>query len=196
MTGGPVSALHDWMATARIEADSLFRDQSLGYGRTPGSRSKSINDILKHRAQLAGLDPAEFSAHGLRSGYLTEAANRGVPLQEAMEQSRHRSVQQASSYYNSATRKTGRAARLLWPAHTESVSTLRVGIAHGPPARLRDVRNAKAATIRTTVLTAKSCRIQQDQRADPFRQAAVLLRAASGVNAGGVRPCGRHFESR
>lgn len=113
MTGGPVSALHDWMATARIEAGSLFRDRSLGHGRTPGSRSKSINDILKHRAQLAGLDPAEFSAHGLRSGYLTEAANRGVPLPEAMEQSRHRSVQQASSYYNSATRKTGRAARLL-----------------------------------------------------------------------------------
>ncbi len=41
-------------------------------------------------------------AHGLRSGYLTEAANRGIPLLEAMEQSRHRSVQQASEYYNHA----------------------------------------------------------------------------------------------
>jgi hypothetical protein len=35
----------------------------------------------------------------LRSGYLTEAANRGIPLPEAMEQSRHRSVQQASEYH-------------------------------------------------------------------------------------------------
>jgi hypothetical protein len=25
------------------------------------------------------LEPGEFSAHGLRSGYLTEAANRGIP---------------------------------------------------------------------------------------------------------------------
>jgi hypothetical protein len=54
-----------------------------------------------------------FSAHGLRSGYLTEAANRGIPLPEAIEQSRRRSVQQASSYYNNATRRTGRAVRLI-----------------------------------------------------------------------------------
>jgi integrase len=62
---------------------------------------------------MAGLEATEFSAHGLRSGYLTEAANRGVPLPEAMEQSRHRSFQQASSYYNDAARRSGRAARLL-----------------------------------------------------------------------------------
>jgi len=30
-----------------------------------------------------------------------------------MEQSRHRSVQQASRYYNPANRRVGRAARLL-----------------------------------------------------------------------------------
>jgi integrase len=62
---------------------------------------------------MARLEAGEFSAHGLRSGYLTEAANRGIPLPEAMEQSRHRSVQQASSYYNNATRRSGRATRLL-----------------------------------------------------------------------------------
>lgn len=73
----------------------------------------AVNAIVKQRAALAGLDAGELSAHGLRSGYLTEAANRGIPLPEAMEQSRHRSVQQASSYYNYATRRTGRAARLL-----------------------------------------------------------------------------------
>ncbi|MDH7810084.1 integrase [Rhizobium sp. AN67] len=69
--------------------------------------------MIKQRAEIAGLEAGQFSAHGLRSGYLTEAANRGIPLPEAMEQSRHRSVQQASSYYNSATRRSGRAARLL-----------------------------------------------------------------------------------
>jgi integrase len=74
---------------------------------------KSVNDIVKQRAEMAGLDPGEYSAHGLRSGYLTEAANRGIPLPEAMEQSRHRSVQQASSYYNNATLRSGRAARML-----------------------------------------------------------------------------------
>ncbi|RWP54231.1 integrase, partial [Mesorhizobium sp.] len=52
-------------------------------------------------------------AHGLRSGYLTETARRGIPLPEAMQQSQHRSVQQASNYYNDAERTLGRAARIL-----------------------------------------------------------------------------------
>ncbi|WP_145980608.1 tyrosine-type recombinase/integrase, partial [Agrobacterium tomkonis] len=78
-----------------------------------GLDPQSINAIIKQRVQLAGFDPGEFSAHGLRSGYLTEAANHGIPMPEAMEQSRHRSVQQASNYYNSAARRTGRASRIL-----------------------------------------------------------------------------------
>jgi len=114
LTGRPVEALQAWMVAARIDRGSVFR--GIGRWGTISERAldpQSVNAILKQRAEMAGLEPAEFSAHGLRSGYLTEAANRGVPLPEAMEQSRHRSVQQASSYYNSATRRSGRAARLL-----------------------------------------------------------------------------------
>lgn len=114
LTGRPVDALHAWMAAAGIDKGSVFR--GIGRWGTVSRRpldAQSINAILKQRATMAGLDPGEFSAHGLRSGYLTEAANCGIPLAEAMDQSRHRSVQQASSYYNSATRRTGRAARLL-----------------------------------------------------------------------------------
>ena len=74
---------------------------------------QAVNLILKRRAAAAGLDPAQFSAHGLRSGYLTETARRGIPLPEAMQQSQHRSVQQAASYYNEAERTLGQAARLI-----------------------------------------------------------------------------------
>ncbi|VTZ65779.1 Integrase (fragment) [Sinorhizobium medicae] len=56
---------------------------------------QSANLILKRRCQQTGLDAALFSAHGLRSGYLTEAANRGIPLPEAMQQSLHKSVTQS-----------------------------------------------------------------------------------------------------
>ncbi|CDZ67567.1 Cointegrate resolution protein S [Neorhizobium galegae bv. orientalis] len=114
LTGRPVEALKAWMTAAKIESGSVFR----GIGRW-GTVSRhaldpqSVNAILKQRAEMAGLDSSDFSAHGLRSGYLTEAANRGIPLPEAMERSRHRSVQQASSYYNNATRRSGRAARLI-----------------------------------------------------------------------------------
>ncbi|WP_425624830.1 site-specific integrase [Agrobacterium radiobacter] len=114
LTGRPVEALNAWLAAAKIDKGSVFR--GIGRWGTVSKRAldpQSVNAIVKQRAEMAGLDPAEFSAHGLRSGYLTEAASRGIPLPEAMEQSRHRSVQQASSYYNSATRRSGRAARLL-----------------------------------------------------------------------------------
>ncbi|MGR9237108.1 site-specific integrase (plasmid) [Rhizobium leguminosarum] len=114
LTGRPVEALNAWMMAAKIDSGSVFR--GIGRWGTVSRRAidpQSINAILKQRVELAGLERGEFSAHGLRSGYLTEAANRGIPLPEAMEQSLHRSVQQASSYYNSATRREGQASRLL-----------------------------------------------------------------------------------
>ncbi|MEN4966853.1 site-specific integrase [Brucella intermedia] len=114
LTGRPVEALTRWLEVAKIDKGSLFRkiDRWGNVSARPLEPS-AVNRIVKQRAQMAGLKPEEFSAHGLRSGYLTEAANRGIPLPEAMEQSRHRSVQQASDYYNNAKRRSGRASRLL-----------------------------------------------------------------------------------
>ncbi|UWM84964.1 site-specific integrase [Rhizobium sp. SRDI969] len=114
LTGRPVEALNAWMVAAKIDSGSVFR--AIGRWGTVSRRGldpQSVNAILKQRAEMAGLEPGEFSAHGLRSGFLTEAAIRNIPLLEAMEQSRHRSVQQASNYYNNATRPSGRAARML-----------------------------------------------------------------------------------
>lgn len=114
LTGRPVDALNAWLNAAKIDDGSIFRAiDRWGNVSRRALDPKAVNDIVKLRARMAGLDPNEFSAHGLRSGYLTEAANRGIPLPEAMEQSRHRSVQQASDYYNNETRRSGRAARLL-----------------------------------------------------------------------------------
>jgi integrase len=114
LTGRPVEALDTWITTAKIESGSVFRAiDRWGNVSRHALEPQAINAIVKQRAGKAGLSSEEFSAHGLRSGYLTEAANRGIPLAEAMEQSRHRSVQQASGYYNNATRRSGRAARML-----------------------------------------------------------------------------------
>ncbi|WP_085026316.1 site-specific integrase [Ensifer aridi] len=114
LTGRPVDALNAWLAAAKIESGAVFRAvDRWGNVSRRALDPKAVNDIVKQRVKLAGLEPGEFSAHGLRSGYLTEASNRGIPLPEAMEQSRHRSVQQASGYYNNASRRNGRASRLL-----------------------------------------------------------------------------------
>lgn len=113
LVGQPVIALQDWLRVGRIDKGAVFRAidrwQRVGaVALTP----QSINQILKSRCRLAGLDDLEFSAHGLRAGYLTTAARQGVSLVEAMQQSQHRSVQQAARYYNDAERVMGKAARL------------------------------------------------------------------------------------
>lgn len=112
--GRAVTALKDWLQIANITEGAVFRaidqwnnlkDRAL----TP----QSINAILKTRIEKAGLDPKDYSAHGLRSGFLTEAAQRGIPIQDAMQQSRHRSLIQASAYSNQTNREKNRSARLL-----------------------------------------------------------------------------------
>ena len=68
--------------------------------------------IFKQRVAEAGLDPAMFSAHGLRSGFLTEAANQDVPIQQVMAQTLHNSIAVASRYYDESAAHRGRAARM------------------------------------------------------------------------------------
>jgi site-specific recombinase XerD len=113
LVGPPVEALREWLERADIQKGPVFR--AIDRWEAIEERAltpQSINLIVKRRCAMAGLDPREFAAHGLRSGYLTEAARQGVALPEAMQQSQHRSVQQAASYYNEAERAQGRAARL------------------------------------------------------------------------------------
>jgi integrase len=114
LIGPPVEALREWLERADVNKGPVFR--AIDRWEAVDEKAltpQSINLIVKRRCAMAGLDHREFSAHGLRAGYLTEAARQGIALPEAMQQSRHRSVQQAASYYNEAERAQGRAVRLL-----------------------------------------------------------------------------------
>jgi integrase len=114
LIGKPVTALKNWLERANISSGPLFRSiDRWGHVDRKGLDPQSVNLILKTRIKAAGLDPSAYSAHGLRAGFLTEAANRGISLPEAMQQSRHKSTAQAASYYNDAERKLGKAARLM-----------------------------------------------------------------------------------
>jgi integrase len=114
LIGAPADALNHWLARAKITSGPVFRSiDQWGNLKPRGLDPQSVNLILKSRLKAAGLNPALFSAHGFRSGYLTEAARQGISLPEAMAQSGHKSVQQAARYYNDAERKLGRAARLI-----------------------------------------------------------------------------------
>ena len=150
VVGRPVEALRAWLAFTKIDAGPVFRRiDKWGNIGTAALDPQSVNAMIKSRCAAAGLDPGEFSAHGLRSGYLTEAARAGVPLPEAMQQSRHRSVQQAARYYNEGEIARGRAARLALRPHG---CLIPMGNQFGTNLRTR-YKNKFTATVRITATT-------------------------------------------
>jgi len=77
IVGRPVDALRAWLEFSKIEGGPVFRpiDKWSRIGVT-ALDPQSVNAIIKSRCAAAGLDPAQYSAHGLRSGYLTQARAR------------------------------------------------------------------------------------------------------------------------
>lgn len=114
LLGRAVTALNQWLEAAQITEGAVFRAiDRWGNLKPRGLSAQSVNAIVKQRCALAGLNPDDYSAHGLRSGFLTEAANQAIPIQDAMLQSRHKSLIQASRYYHEANRSKRKSARLM-----------------------------------------------------------------------------------
>ena len=103
-------ALQAWLTVSGIEEGAIFRQVRKG-GHLGGPLSPaSVRDIVRDRAKLAGL-PEVFSAHSLRSGFVTEAAVQKVPLADTMAMTGHRSVASVVGYYRPS--KDNPAAKLL-----------------------------------------------------------------------------------
>ena len=114
LVGRPAEALAKWLESENIEDGYVFRNIDRWQNVSNKAISPAgVNHMIKRRLEIAGYDDTDYSAHGLRAGYLTQAAKDGVPLPEAMRQSQHKSVQQASNYYNDAEAELSRAARLM-----------------------------------------------------------------------------------
>jgi integrase len=63
-----------------------------------------------------------FSAHSLRSGFVTEAGRQNVPLGDTMAMTGHSSVSTVMRYFRAGSTSTSRAARLL---ESDSSDTLK-----------------------------------------------------------------------
>ena len=89
----PVAALHAWLKAAEITDGPVFRSiRRGGHVRADRLTDRSVANIVKAHAERVGLDPALFSGHSLRAGFLTSAAKRGASLFKMMATSRHRSI--------------------------------------------------------------------------------------------------------
>ncbi|WP_420583513.1 hypothetical protein [Ruegeria sp.] len=107
-------ALAHWIAVGQIEDGPLFRpiskaDRVLTRRLSPDA----ISQIVRHRLKLAGLPEGFASPQGLRSGFLTQAAPDGAPIQAAMRLSLHRSLAQAQKYCDDIDIAENPAADLL-----------------------------------------------------------------------------------
>jgi integrase len=105
--------LERWLKKAGITRGYIFRgiDRNGHLKKTPINPGE-VNRIVKIYAQRAGLDPAIYSAHGLRRGFMTHCARMGIPIQEAMELADHSNVQTALIYYEEGSIYHNRATMI------------------------------------------------------------------------------------
>ena len=102
----PVAALRTWLDLAEIKAGPLFR--KVNRGQTVAATRLSpdaVRQILLKRAAQAGLKGSwaePVSPHGLRAGFVTTAYRNGVPDEEIMGHTRHRSLTTMRSYVRRA----------------------------------------------------------------------------------------------
>jgi len=114
LKGRAAGAVFDWIKAAKITDGPLFRPISKsGTILQRPLNPDAIRQIVKHHLTRAGYDKTFASPHGLRSGFLTEAALRGTPIQAAMRLSLHKSLAQAQKYYDDIDIKDNPAANLL-----------------------------------------------------------------------------------
>jgi integrase len=114
LSGRAVTALTDWQAAVSKVSGPVFRRISRwGHVYDTSISAHSVNAVLKKRLAEIGLDPVDFSAHGVRAGHITSALKAGIPAPEVMEQTLHRSLETLMGYFSDEQQRKGRAARLL-----------------------------------------------------------------------------------
>jgi integrase len=111
--GQAAKAMKAWLEEARIKEGPLFpRIARNGTITTDALAPESVRNLIVRLSAAAKVD-TPYSAHSLRSGYMTEASNRGIPLAEAMGFSGHRSHDSAMRYYRSTKKDDSPAADLF-----------------------------------------------------------------------------------
>lgn len=94
-----VEALDTWLAAAVITEGPIFRsvDRHGNVGRE-ALTDRQVARIVKEVCARVGLDPAIFSGHSLRAGFITSALDAKVDPLKVMKQSRHVKVDTLKEY--------------------------------------------------------------------------------------------------
>lgn len=110
----PVLAWRAWRTAAQLDDGPAFRSIDR-HGRMGGRLSaRAVTTVLERSAQRAGVSTDRLSAHSLRAGYVTAAAQRGHREMDIKEISRHASLTVLQGYVRRATVWNNPATDLGW----------------------------------------------------------------------------------
>lgn len=110
----PVQALEKWLKRRNASQGPLFTSLTPKWRITDKRLSgTSIAVVVKRRVLQVGLDPANFSGHSLRAGFVTSAARAGAAMWQIREQTGHRSDAVLSGYIRDGARAGADVARLI-----------------------------------------------------------------------------------
>jgi len=104
LRGRAAKALRLWLRASGVTEGPVFRaltrpDRNgranvLGRGLSP----TAIRAAFARLVEAAGFPPGHASPHGIRSGFITEAARAGLPVEAVMRVTLHRSRDQVAAY--------------------------------------------------------------------------------------------------
>lgn len=110
--GSAATAMTAWLQASGILEGPIFRQIRKGGQLGPVLAGAAVRDIVKHRCALAELE-GNFSAHSLRSGFITEAGRQNMPLAETMAMTGHQSVTTVIGYSRAGEAMSSQVARLF-----------------------------------------------------------------------------------
>ncbi len=101
LRGRGAHLMAEWLRVAEIGDGFVFR-KIMRYGAVSarGLSAEGIRYIFHKRLQAAGFPKGYASPHGLRSGFITEALSRDVPLAQVMRLTLHKSAEQVLDYHD------------------------------------------------------------------------------------------------
>jgi integrase len=112
IVGLAADALEAWLVASGIRSGAIFRRIRKGTTAAEPLSPAAVREIVRSRCALAGLE-GNFSAHSLRSGFVTEAGRQNLPLGDTMAMTGHASVATVMRYFRSGSATANRAAHLL-----------------------------------------------------------------------------------
>ena len=112
LLGSAAIAMTTWLKVSGIADGPIFRQVRKGGNLGPALVAAAVRDIVQYRVSLSNVQ-GNFSAHSLRSGFITEAGRQNMPLAETMAMTGHQSVASVVGYSRAGATLSSPVARLF-----------------------------------------------------------------------------------